>query len=434
MQTSIPAGLLQTPKGREAEGILRKCVHCGFCNATCPTYQLLGNELDGPRGRIYLIKQVLEGHRPTHRTLTHLDRCLTCRACETTCPSGVEYGRLVDIGRELAERQTRRSWPEALARFAIRAVFARPFPVRLALLAGRAARPLLPRGLRRMMPTVRRAGRRPARRHRRRMLMLSGCVQRAAEPRINAAAARVFDRLGISLVRARGEGCCGALDHHLTAPVRAAARMRRNIDAWWPFIESGAEAIVVTASGCGAVIREYGHLLRDDPAYAEKAARVSSLARDPGEAVAEALAADEMALDRLELRLELKGKKEEEGKAGKGRGPRVAFHAPCTLSHGLRAADAVERVLDRCGIERVPVADGHLCCGSAGAWSMLEPTLSKRLLERKVEALERGRPDVIATANIGCLLHLRRRASRPVVHWIELLDPAPPGSLPGPAP
>ena len=419
MQTSIPADILATPKGREAERILRKCVHCGFCNATCPTYQLLGNELDGPRGRIYLMKQVLEGHRTTHRTLTHLDRCLTCRACETTCPSGVEYGRLVDVGRELAERRTRRPWPEALARSAIRNVFARPLLVRIALLAGRTARPLLPRGLRRMVPAARRAGRRPAGRHRRRMLVLSGCVQRAAEPRINAAAARVFDRLGVSLVRARGEGCCGALDHHLTAPARAAARMRRNIDAWWPYVESGAEALVVTASGCGAVIREYGRLLRHDPAYAEKAERVSALARDPGEAVAEALAADEMALDRLGLN---------------GRGSKVAFHAPCTLSHGLRAAGAVERVLDRCGFERVPVTDAHLCCGSAGAWSMLEPALSKRLLERKVEALERGRPDVIATANVGCLLHLRRRASQPVVHWIELLDPAPPDSLPNPAP
>ena len=411
MQTSIPASILSTPRGQEAERILRKCVHCGFCNATCPTYQLLGNELDGPRGRIYLMKQVLEGERPTHRTLTHLDRCLTCRACETTCPSGVEYGRLVDIGRELTEKQVRRSWPERLVRFGIRTVFARPSLVRLALLAGRMARPLLPPGVRRMVPPARRAGRRPASRHRRRMLVLSGCVQRAAEPRINAAAARVFDRLGVSLVRARGEICCGAIDHHLTAPARALARMRRNIDAWWPHIENGAEAIIVTASGCGAVIREYGHLLRDDPAYAEKAARVSSLARDPGEAVAEAFAADEMALERLGLT---------------GRPSKVAFHAPCTLSHGLRAAGAVERVLEQCGFERVPVADPHLCCGSAGTYSMLEPTLSRRLLERKVEALERGQPDIIATANIGCLLHLRRRAQHPVVHWIELLDPAPP--------
>ena len=415
MQTSIPASILATPKGQEAERILRKCVHCGFCNATCPTYQLLGNELDGPRGRIYLVKQALEGHRPTHRTVTHLDRCLTCRACETTCPSGVEYGRLVDIGRELTGRQVRRSWPERLIRFGIRAFFARPLAVRLALLAGRIARPFLPVGIGRMVPPARRPGPRPAARHRRRMLALSGCVQRAAEPRINAAAVRVFDRLGISLVRARGEGCCGAIDHHLTAPARALARMRRNIDAWWPHIESGAEAIVVTASGCGAVIREYGHLLREDPAYAEKAARVSSLVRDPGEALADALTADELALDRLGL---------------DGRRARVAFHPPCTLYHGLRAAGAVERVLDRCGFERVPVADAHLCCGSAGTYSMLQSTLSKRLLERKVDALEREEPEVIATANIGCLLHLRRRAHHPVVHWIELLDPTPPRPLP----
>ena len=415
MQTSIAPDILETPKGQEAERILRKCVHCGFCNATCPTYQLLGNELDGPRGRIYLMKQVLEGHRPTHRTLTHLDRCLTCRACETTCPSGVDYGRLVDIGREITEKRVRRTWPEVLARVGIRAVFARPLLVRLVLLAGRIARPLLPPGLRRLVPPARRAGRRPAGRHRRRMLVLAGCVQRAAEPRINAAAARVFDRLGVSLVRARGEGCCGAIDHHLTAPARALARMRRNIDAWWPYIESGAEAIIVTASGCGAVVREYGHLLRDDPAYAEKAARVSSLARDPGEAVEQAFAADEMALDRLGLDT---------------RRTKVAFHAPCSLGHGLRADGAVERVLERCGFERVSVADAHLCCGSAGTYSMLQPALSKRLLERKVEALERGGPEVIATANIGCLLHLRRRASQPVVHWIELLDPTPPSPLP----
>ena len=409
MQTSITPSILATAKGQEAERILRKCVHCGFCNATCPTYQLLGNELDGPRGRIYLVKQVLEGHRPTHRTLTHLDRCLTCRACETTCPSGVEYGRLADLGRELAEERVRRSWLEILARSGIRFVFARPLLVRLGLLAGRIVRPFLPAGASRMVPPARRAGRRPAARHRRRMLVLAGCVQRAAEPRINAAAARVFDRLGISLVRARKETCCGAIDHHLTAPARALARMRRNIDAWWPHIENGAEAIVVTASGCGAVVREYGHLLRNDPAYAEKAARVSSLTRDPGEAIEEALSADEMALDRLGL---------------DGRRTRVAFHAPCSLSHGLRAADAVERVLERCGFERAQVADAHLCCGSAGTYSILEPTLSKRLLERKIEALERNEPEIIATANIGCLLHLRRRAGHPVVHWIELLDPA----------
>ena len=414
MQTSIAPDILATPKGQEAERILRKCVHCGFCNATCPTYQLLGNELDGPRGRIYLMKQVMEGERPTHRTLTHLDRCLTCRACETTCPSGVDYGRLVDIGRELTETRVRRTWPEVVVRFGIRAFFARPLFVRLALLAGRTARPFLPTGLRRAVPPARRAGRRPTGRHRRRMLVLAGCVQRAAEPRINAAAARVFDRLGVSLVRARGEGCCGAIDQHLTAPARARARMRRNIDAWWPYIESGAEALVVTASGCGAVVRDYGHLLRDDPAYAEKAARVAALARDPGEAVEQAFAADDMSLDRLGL---------------DGRRAKVAFHAPCSLSHGLRAAGAVERVLDRCGFERVPVADAHLCCGSAGTYSMLQSTLSKRLLERKVDALERAGPEVIATANIGCLLHLRRRAQAPVVHWIELLDPAPPGPV-----
>ena len=416
MQTSILANILATPKGQEAERILRRCVHCGFCNATCPTYQLLGNELDGPRGRIYLMKQVLEGQRPTHRTLTHLDRCLTCRACETTCPSGVEYGRLVDIGREMVESQAQRMGVERLTRLGVRAFFSRPTLVRLALLAGRAVRPILPPGIRQRIPAARPAGRRPQARHRRRMLVLSGCVQRAAEPRINAAAARVFHRLGISLVPAAGETCCGALDHHLAAPGRALARMRRNIDAWWPHIESGAEAIVVTASGCGAVVKEYGRLLQDDPLYADKAVRVTELTRDVGEALAEALAADESAFERLRL----------DG----GDRPRVAFHAPCTLTHAQGAAGPVERVLDRFGFERVPVADPHLCCGSAGAYSLLQPTLARRLRERKVEALEGGQPDVIATANIGCLLHLRQGASHPVVHWIELLDPAPPEARP----
>lgn len=411
MQTSIPAELLATPRGREADRILRKCVHCGFCNATCPTYQLLGNELDGPRGRIYLVKQMLEGHAPTERTVTHLDRCLTCRACETTCPSGVEYAHLADIGRELVLEQVRRGWFDRVARASLRFVFARPAVTRLLFAAGRIARPLLPGRVRRMIPRARRAGHRPPVRHRRQMLLLEGCVQRAAEPRINAAAARIFDRLGVSLVRARGENCCGALDHHLSATARAHARMRRNIDAWWPHIESGAEAILVTASGCGAVVRDYGYLLRDDPVYAAKAARVSELARDPGEAILRELDANELALERLGLDVPAQPR------------PRVAFHAPCTLTHALKGAEEVERVLDRCGFERTPVADAHLCCGSAGTYALLEPGLSGRLLENKVEALEEGSPKLIATANIGCLMHLRRRAERPVVHWLELLDP-----------
>ncbi len=412
MQTSLTESVSASAHGREAERILRKCVHCGFCNAACPTYRLLGDELDGPRGRIYLIKGMLEGNRPTHRTLTHLDRCLTCRACETACPSGVEYGRLVDIGREEAEARVGRTWPERLARFSLRAFFTRPLALRAALLAGRAARPLLPRALGRMVPRAERAGRWPRPRHRRRMVVLSGCVQRAARPRTNAAAARVFDRLGVSLVAARGETCCGAIDHHLTAPARARERMRRNVDAWWPHVENEAEAIVVTASGCGAVVKDYGRLLAGDPRYAEKAARIAALVRDPGEALSELLAADGTAP--LRRRLGLDG----------ARLPRVALHAPCTLTHAQGAAGAVERVLGECGFELAPVADGHLCCGSAGVYSLLEPALSGRLLERKVQALEREAPEVVATANIGCLLHLRRRAERPVVHWLELLDPA----------
>jgi len=403
MQTSLADSVRDTRAGREADAILRSCVHCGFCNATCPTYQLLGDELDGPRGRIYLIKQALEGYAPTRATLTHLDRCLTCRACETTCPSGVRYGALLDIGRSLVERQVTRPWQERISRALLRALV--PYRARFTLLLrlGQFLRPLLPGSLRRSVPARQTAAAWPAPRHARRMLALDGCAQGAISPNINAAAARVLDRLGIALVRAPGAGCCGALHHHTSDPGRALDFARRNLDAWWPQLEAGCEAIVMTASGCGVHVKEYGHLLRDDAAYAAKAQRVSALTRD----VCEILAREDLAPLKQDIRP----------------GTRLAFQSPCTLQHGQQLNGVTEKILSDLGFVLAPVPGGHLCCGAAGSYSLLQPGLSKQLRQNKLAALESGRPDMIATANIGCLVHLQGSASVPVRHWIELLAP-----------
>ncbi len=406
MQTSLADFVRDTPQGREADGILRSCVHCGFCTATCPTYQLLGDELDGPRGRIYLMKQVLEGQAVSGKTQTHLDRCLTCRACETTCPSGVRYGRLLDIGREVVEARVARPLRERLLRRLLRAVVPHRSRFEALLGLGRAARPLLPAALRRLIPPAPPAGDWPAPRHARRVLMLEGCVQPGLAPRINVATARVLDRLGVSVVRTPAAGCCGALSHHLAAADEARAFVRRNVDAWWPQIEAGAEAIVVNASGCGVVVKDYGHLLADDPAYAARAARVAALAVDVGELLAR------------------EGVEALRATAEKPR--RVAFHAPCTLQHGQKLPGLVERLLTDAGIELTVVPDAHLCCGSAGTYSILQKDLSERLRDNKLAALQSGAPALIATANIGCLHHLQAAAAVPVVHWIELLDPARP--------
>jgi glycolate oxidase iron-sulfur subunit len=393
VQTELADFIRDTPDGREADAILRKCVHCGFCSATCPTYQLLGDELDSPRGRIYLIKQALEGAPVTAKTRLHLDRCLTCRACETTCPSGVQYGRLADIGRAVVEEKAPRGpWDRAR-----RALLAFVLPRRTLFAAllrlGRAFRFLFPR----LVPAPAAApGPWPAPRHARRMLALAGCVQPALAPRINAAAARVLDRGGISLLEAPGAGCCGALRFHLNDQDAGRADMRALIDAWWPFVERGeVEAIVVTASGCGATVKEYGHLLREDPAYRDKAARISALARDLSEVVPAI--------------------------SGGTRGA-VAFHSPCSLQHGQQLRGKVEALLERAGYDLTPVPDAHLCCGSAGTYSILQPALSGQLRERKLAALQSGAPAAIATANIGCLTHLQGGAQVPVRHWIELLD------------
>ena len=397
MQTALADFVRDMPDGEEAAAILRKCVHCGFCTATCPSYQVLGDDLDSPRGRIYLMKRALEGAAVTERTRLHLDRCLTCRACETTCPSGVRYGRLVDIGRALVESKTRRSMPDRFRRAVLAAALPRPALFGFFLAIGRALRPLLPATLREKIVPKRPAGAWPAPRHARKMLVLRGCVQPALAPSINAAAARVLDRLGISLVEAPG-GCCGALRFHLNDQDAGRADMRALIDAWWPMIERGeVEAIVMTASGCGVTVKEYGEYLAHDPLYREKAARVSAMTRDLSEVIP------------LE---EIRG-------AGKGK---VAFQSPCTLQHGQKIRGRVEELLKRAGYELQPVDDAHLCCGSAGTYSLLQPAIAGELRSRKLAALQAGAPRFIATANIGCLTHLQGAASRPVRHWIELLD------------
>jgi glycolate oxidase iron-sulfur subunit len=404
MQTNLAPFIKDTPEGREAEAILRKCVHCGFCTATCPTYQLLGDELDGPRGRIYLIKEVLEGKTATETTRLHLDRCLTCRACETTCPSGVEYGRLVDIGRPIVEQQAPRDLAERATRYALSKGLRAKALFGTALMLGRMTRGLLPRQLARRVPTARQAGEWPAPRHARRVIVLEGCVQPSIAPGIDAALARVLDRIGISAEAMTGGGCCGALPFHLDAQDEGAMLARRNIDAWWPRLQAGAEAIVVTASGCGVMVKDYGHLLARDAAYAAKAKRVAALARDPVELIGDEWkrVAPLIAMDRGSRR--------------------VAFHPPCTLQHGMKMKGRVEELLRAMGDELVPVADAHLCCGSAGTYSILQPELATQLRRHKLAALQADRPDVIATANIGCQTHLAGGTARPVVHWIELLD------------
>ena len=403
MQTQLADWIKDTPQGIEADSILRKCVHCGFCLATCPTYNLLGDELDSPRGRIYLMKQMLEGAPVTERTQLHLDRCLTCRACETTCPSGVEYGKLVDIGRDLVEQKVPRP---AGARFK-RWFLAKALPSRalfgIAFALGRVAKPLLSAELRRKILAPRAPGAWPAARHARRMLVLAGCVQPTMAPSINASTARVLDRIGISLVEARGSACCGAVPHHLNYQHDALAYVKANIDAWWPHVEQGAEAIVITASGCGTMVAEYGHLLRDDAVYAAKAARISGLAKDVSVVVfAERAAVAETT----------------KGRAAQ----KIAFHSPCSLQHGLQIRGVVEPILTDAGFTLSHVHDAHLCCGSAGTYSILQPELSKQLLRNKVRALESGAPAIIATANIGCLSHIQSGTPTPVRHWIELLD------------
>jgi glycolate oxidase iron-sulfur subunit len=405
MQTTLSESASQLPRAAEAESILRTCVHCGFCNATCPTYQLLGDELDGPRGRIYLIKQVLEGNEVTQKTQQHLDRCLSCRNCETTCPSGVDYHNLLDIGRAVVDAAVPRPLGQRLLREGLRQTVPHPELFKSLVNGGQVFRALLPGALQSKLPrNAPPAKPRPMTVRERQVLMLEGCVQPSLSPNTNAAAARVLDRLGISVIASREAGCCGAVDYHLDAQAAGLDRARRNIDAWWPGIEKGAEAIVQTASGCGAFIKDYGHLLASDPAYADKAKKVSELARDLVEVLRD---------EPLE-------------KLGIHASQRLAFHSPCTLQHGQKLGGAVEALLTRFGFTLTSVPDGHLCCGSAGTYSLTQPELSRQLRDNKLNALESGHPEVIVTANIGCQSHLDGAGRTPVRHWIELVEAALP--------
>ena len=404
MQTNLAPEFRDTREGREADAILRSCVHCGFCTATCPTYQLLGDELDGPRGRIYLIKEVLEGKPVTASTQLHLDRCLTCRNCETTCPSGVQYGRLLDIGRGIVEQKVGRTAAEKAQRWTLRKTLLSRSVFGGALAMGRAFRGLLPRELASRIPDGADAGTWPPPQHARKMLILEGCVQPSLKPNIDAAMARVLDRIGISPLRIPGGGCCGAMPHHLSAESEAAAIVKRNIDAWWPQVHRGLEAIVVTASGCGVMVKDYGHFLAHDAAYASKAKTIAGLARDPIEIVTAEWkkVAPLIAMDH---------------------GPRrIVFHSPCTLQHGMKIRGQVEEILLAIGHTLLPAAESNVCCGSAGTYSVLQPAIAGQLKANKLKVLEAPRPEVIATANIGCLTHLESGTRTPVRHWIELLD------------
>jgi glycolate oxidase iron-sulfur subunit len=402
MQTNLADFIKHTQEGQEADAILRKCVHCGFCTATCPTYQLLGDELDGPRGRIYLMKQVLEGKEVTRKTQLHLDRCLTCRNCESTCPSGVQYGRLVDIGRHLVEKQVRRPVAERVLRTTLKEFLPRKWLFNPAMKLGQIVRPLLPSALKNKVPAAQPAGVWPKTSHARKMLLLDGCVQPAMSPNINAATARVLDALGVELIVAPKVGCCGAIRHHLNDQSGGLEDMRRNIDAWWPYVEAGAEAIVMTASGCGSMVKDYGHLLAQDTFYAKRAQKISELTKDLSEIMPN-------------FEQELTNKI---GKINK----HVAYHPPCTLQHGQQIRGKIEGVLKAVGVDVKLCADSHLCCGSAGTYSVLQSSLATQLRDNKLKNLEATNPEMIVSANIGCLTHLQSGTQTEVRHWIELID------------
>jgi glycolate oxidase iron-sulfur subunit len=407
MQTHLSPEYRARADGREAEAILRKCVHCGFCTATCPTYQLLGDELDGPRGRIYLMKQVLEGVTPTRKTQLHLDRCLTCRNCETTCPSGVDYGHLIDIGRKIVDEKVPRPSGEKAVRWLLKEGLPSPL-FGPAMKMGQMVRGLLPASLKNKMPARQDAGRWPTQTHARKVLMLAGCVQPAMMPNINSATARVLDAAGLQPVIAPAAGCCGAVKFHLNDQEGGKAQMRANIDAWWPLLEQGVEAIVMNASGCGVTVKDYGHILADDPTHAYKAARVSLLTKDLSELLPDLVPALKPQLAQLPDAEKV-----------------IGFHPPCTLQHGQKLKGGVETHLAALGFNvQVARNEAHLCCGSAGTYSVLNPTLSYQLRDRKLGHLDELQPHVITSANIGCITHLQSGTSTPVRHWVEILDDA----------
>ena len=408
MQTNLAPQYQGTPEGDVAEAILRKCVHCGFCTATCPTYQLLGDELDGPRGRIYLMKQVFEGATPTRATQEHLDRCLTCRNCESTCPSGVQYGHLVDVGRKVVDAQVPRPMGERFMRWALKEGLTSPL-FAPAMKLGQAVRGVLPAKLKAKVPAPQNAGAWPTQTHARKVLMLAGCVQPAMLPNINTATARVLDAAGIQTLIASEAGCCGAVKFHLNDQDGGTAQMRANIDAWWPYVEQGVEAIVMNASGCGAMVKDYGHVLHDDAAYAVKAQRISALCKDLSELLPDLVPALQPKLNAAAV-----------AAAGV-----QAYHPPCTLQHGQKLKGGVEQHMAALGFAiQVANNESHLCCGSAGTYSVLNPDISYTLRDRKLGHLGALEPQAILSANVGCITHLQSGTSTPVKHWVEVLDAA----------
>lgn len=401
MQTQFIDSIKDTAEGKRADEILRSCVHCGFCNATCPTYQLTGDELDGPRGRIYLIKNMLETGAAGTSTRLHLDRCLTCLNCQTTCPSGVDYGRLLEIGRHRIEKETTRKLQERVIRKLLRTVLPYKKRFNFFLRLGQSFKFLLPAKIKNKIP-----GRKNNNKfknddslHNRQMLLLEGCVQPGLSPETNQAARDVFSRLGITLIDADNAGCCGAVSHHLSATDEARQFARNNIDAWWPFIEKGVEAIIVTASGCGLMLKDYAGLMENDSDYAEKAKTISTLAKDPVEIL------EKENLSDFQL----------------NHAKKIVFHPPCTLQHGQKLAGRTEALLSSLGYQLQPVQDSHLCCGSAGTYSILQADLSQQLLKNKLNHLLTTQPTLIATANIGCQQHLQSGTDISVAHWLELL-------------
>ena len=413
MQTTLAESHRHQTYTNDAEDILRRCVHCGFCNATCPTFQLIGDELDGPRGRIYLMKQILEGASPTASTRKHLDRCLTCQSCETTCPSGVKYSRLLEIGRQLHDESLTRPLKEKWTRILLRKIILRPRLFKLLLSTAHASSFLLPRSLKKTIPPLGKASAAGSKTElstsnltghadkQRALIMLRGCAQQVCAPDINQSATELFNQLGFSVIESSTDHCCGALSHHNDATEEARTLARKNIDNWWPLLEQGAESIVVTASGCATMVREYGDLLMDDDNYVSKAKRISSLCRDPVE-ILEAFSGQ------LKTR---------EGIAG-----RICYQAPCSQQHGLSIRGRVEQLLQSAGYQLTRQNIGHLCCGSAGSYSTLQPEISTQLKQNKLDDLTRDEPALIATANIGCLLHLQSGTDVPVKHWLQIID------------
>ena len=401
MQTKISKEFNQTLAGQRAEEILRSCVHCGFCTATCPTYQLLGDELDSPRGRIYLIKQMLEGNDVSRKTQQHLDRCLSCRSCETTCPSGVQYSHLLEIGRELVDEKISRPLMTNAKRWVLKQLI--PYPKRFAFIlnSARLFRPLLPPRFKKSIPVVSGNTRWSNSTHSRKMIVLDGCVQPTLSPSINAATSRVLSRFGIELVNIPFAQCCGAVNQHMNDNATATTFIKNNIDQWHPLIESGeAEAIIITASGCGAMVKEYGYLLQDDKDYADKAKVISDACKD----ISEVISNEDLSIFKAKTN------------------NAISFHSPCTLQHALQLNGVVENILNQIGYQLNVIKDAHLCCGSAGTYSILQPEISTQLRTSKLDALQQHQPELIATANIGCLHHLASGTETRVLHWIELLD------------